>query len=58
MKKALEDLILGHERRIKALDSMLLEARDNLTKERLTAKKSVYDQVIRELKQLIQDEQD
>lgn len=58
MKEALEDLILGHERRIKALDGMLLEARDNLTKERLTVKKSVYDQVIRELKQLIQDEQD
>lgn len=56
MKEALIDLILGHERRIKVLVGMLSEARDNLTKERLTAKKSVYEQVVQELKQLIKDE--
>ena len=56
MKEALLDLIESYKRRILALDSLLAEANDNLSKVRLGTKKSVYQDVIRELEYLVKDE--
>jgi hypothetical protein len=56
MNEAILDLIESYKRRITALDSLLTEANDNLSKIRLGTKKSVYQDVIRELQYLVKDE--
>jgi hypothetical protein len=56
MKEAILDLIESYKRRIKALDGLLEEANDNLSKIRLGSKKSVYQDVIKELQYLVKDE--
>ena len=56
MKEALLDLVESYKRRITALDGLLEEANDNLSKVRLSTKKSVYQDVIRELQYLVKDE--
>jgi hypothetical protein len=56
MNEAILDLIESYKRRILALDSLLAEANDNLSKVRLGTKKSVYQDVIRELQYLVKDE--
>lgn len=58
MKDSIKELIESYERRVTALKQLHEEANDNLSKVRLAAKKSVYDDVIRELKYLVKDEED
>ncbi len=58
MKDNIKELIDSYTRRVEALKQLYLETNDNLSKVRLTAKRSVYEDVIRELKHLVEDGED
>jgi hypothetical protein len=58
MKDSIIDYIERLETRVKILEGMFKEATDHQTKVRLDTKKSVYKDIIVELKRLVEDDQD
>ena len=58
MKDNIEDLIHTYSGRIRYLDELNKEVNDNLSKIRIGAKKSVYEDVIKDLKQILEDVKD
>lgn len=54
MKEHLEDLIQRYENRIKTLDEIIMSNPER-SKIRILTKKGVYQNVVRELKQLLED---
>ena len=58
MKDNIEELIHTYSVRIRYLDALNKKVNDNLSKIRIEAKKSVYDDVIKHLKQILEDAKD
>jgi RNA-binding protein YhbY len=58
MKDSIEELIHTYSGRVRYLDQLNKEANDNLSKIRIGAKKSVYEEVIKDLKQMLEDAKD
>jgi hypothetical protein len=58
MKDRIKGLIDDYDRRIRALDILNEQANDNLSKVRLGAKKSVYEDVIKDLKKILENVKD
>lgn len=58
MKDDILDLIRSYTRRVDSLVELHEQANDNLSKVRLAAKKSAYEQIIIDLKHIVKDNED
>jgi len=58
MKEAIEDLIEYYRRKVLSCQILISESKNDNQKNRVRAKLTVYKDVMRDLKQLLEDEQD
>lgn len=58
MKDDILDLISSYTRKIASCEDLINLANDNLSKVRLGAKKSTYEQIIMDLKHILKDNEE